>query len=751
MAAKPMLDDIELQLVQRIEAEDGETLARHGVPALEGDFLQDLGRRANRIRLTGVMIGAEVAEALNTLREKFKNAEPLSFVADIATATEVDQVLIEELGIRDLAGKPERFEYALTLREYIPPPPTQTEEPPPPPPPPPPAVETGTLIVEVIVEGEPNFDFSKVTVSVDGTRDGGGDFPRSLTNRSGNIWTEDDFPPGQYTVRAVVAEPPAMSGSAPARVRAGQTEQVTITLRTGAVIAKTFVIHFWFDRGFIEPCMRDALRQAVEYAQTHADEKLLIVGHTDLTGPENYNQSLSERRARSVFGYLIFGRDRNAALAEWDQLRRRRTAGVLRSVNDSWGAREYQHMLQDLGFYPGNITERHDDATKQAVRDFQQDKGLAVDGIVGDATWLALIDAYLGQDNFAIPEDRFLLNTGDSCDGGILKWLGCSEIDPVRDTEDAWRPNRRTELLFVTSNSLPAKVKKPDTFELPPPGGSVWCSGDSTTGTHTCFVKPHAPPRKETCADPDDGEPWTRVPALVKPIAVNGRMTFEDGTPASGIRYVLIAPDGEFLHKNETGEANLGEIPTGTKRGRAVSPPNRTDADGKFSYPTKTFADKETNTGIYTLEILEQFVARLEEEPPSAAKGNVVCKNLDGSSDFNVILGRPGARSASLEFVNSNDIETLVTEMRVGDTARLRADIENIVGDEIEVEIHGASRLITRSPQRNTGTLSFVSSDNVENRVTEISRADRVRLRAEIPDITGDEITVRISSFPTRN
>ncbi|NJD69867.1 MAG: hypothetical protein FIA90_14675, partial [candidate division NC10 bacterium] len=125
MPAKPMLDDIELQLVQDIEAEDEEALAQHGVPALEGDFLQDLGRRSSRVSLTGVMIGEEVADALKKLRDKFRAAEPVSFVADIATATKVDKVLIEEMGIRDLAGKPERFEYALTLREFIPPPPTK--------------------------------------------------------------------------------------------------------------------------------------------------------------------------------------------------------------------------------------------------------------------------------------------------------------------------------------------------------------------------------------------------------------------------------------------------------------------------------------------------------------------------------------------------------------------------------------------------------------------------------------------------
>ncbi len=99
--AKPMLGDVELQLVQKLEAEEDLVLAQHDVPALEGDFLQRLGRRATRFSLTGVLSGPEVADGLKTLREKFRAAEPVSFVADIATATTVDQVLIEEMGVRE--------------------------------------------------------------------------------------------------------------------------------------------------------------------------------------------------------------------------------------------------------------------------------------------------------------------------------------------------------------------------------------------------------------------------------------------------------------------------------------------------------------------------------------------------------------------------------------------------------------------------------------------------------------------------
>jgi hypothetical protein len=114
-----MLEGFELQYVQEIESQEDEALARHGIPALEGDFLQDLGRQAVRVTLTGILAGTDAGENLKTLREKFRAGAPVAFVDDIATATTIDKMLIEEMNVREIAGKPERFEYALSLCEFI--------------------------------------------------------------------------------------------------------------------------------------------------------------------------------------------------------------------------------------------------------------------------------------------------------------------------------------------------------------------------------------------------------------------------------------------------------------------------------------------------------------------------------------------------------------------------------------------------------------------------------------------------------
>ena len=73
-------------------------------------------------------------------------------------------------------------------------------------------------------------------------------------------------------------------------------ESITINLE---------VDEFDFDSATLKPEMEAALDDvAARIAASKGDENLSIVGHTDSTGPEVYNQGLSERRAQSVVDYL---------------------------------------------------------------------------------------------------------------------------------------------------------------------------------------------------------------------------------------------------------------------------------------------------------------------------------------------------------------------------------------------------------------------------------------------------------------
>jgi len=64
--------------------------------------------------------------------------------------------------------------------------------------------------------------------------------------------------------------------------------------------------HFAFDSADLKPAMEAELDGvASQVMSSRGDEMLTIVGHTDSTGPEAYNQNLSERRAQSAADYLI--------------------------------------------------------------------------------------------------------------------------------------------------------------------------------------------------------------------------------------------------------------------------------------------------------------------------------------------------------------------------------------------------------------------------------------------------------------
>ena len=644
---KPMLGDIELPLVQKLDVDGNQALAEHAVPTLEGDLLQGLGRMASRISLRGILTGSGAGRGLEDLREKFQAAQPVDFVADLATATGVVQVLIEEMAVRELAGKPERFEYAFTLREYIASTPATAEEPQEPTAAQPAAPEPdlaepavsdppdvrideglGTLIVEVIVEGQQDYDYSSVAVTVEGRREDASSLSRTLNNRSENIWTEKDFPAGEYLLTAS-AHSQSMSGSKETAVRSGETAQETITLHPApSNIAKTFVVHFAMDNSFLEPGLCQVLQRVAEYAESNPREKLIILGHTDLVGSDEYNQKLSERRARSVYAFLTFGRDDNArreAVDEWDNLRRL-AAQWQRDVQDNWGTREYQFMLQDLDYYRGNIDGNHGPKTKAAVSDFQKYHELPPTGVMDDPTWRWLIEEYLFLYSLAISENRFFRNAGDECDNGPLKWLGAGEQDPVKSTQDAWRPNRRTELLFVQGDRIPCEVPKPRTFDKPAPGGP-WCLGRPYDDDNT----PEAGIKRQDFLSRDGEEPnkWLVEPAEPGRTIVRGRIIKDtnDGPPFAHAKYVLIAPDGEYLHTDAGGRPDLGERPQGERRGEPIA--NQADENGNYGYP------EETPEGTYILEIRDiddPRLVRWKDDEEYEARGNVIFQPMNQST-----------------------------------------------------------------------------------------------------------------------
>jgi outer membrane protein OmpA-like peptidoglycan-associated protein len=70
-------------------------------------------------------------------------------------------------------------------------------------------------------------------------------------------------------------------------------------------------VSFDVDSANVKPAFRPSLAKVAEVLQRY-DTQVTVVGHTDSTGAESYNQQLSERRARAVRDQLV--RDGVAAL-----------------------------------------------------------------------------------------------------------------------------------------------------------------------------------------------------------------------------------------------------------------------------------------------------------------------------------------------------------------------------------------------------------------------------------------------------
>lgn len=64
------------------------------------------------------------------------------------------------------------------------------------------------------------------------------------------------------------------------------------------------IIYFDFDRDEIRPSEREAIQQVANYMNTYPELGLIIEGHTDDVGTNEYNRALGERRALAVMNAM---------------------------------------------------------------------------------------------------------------------------------------------------------------------------------------------------------------------------------------------------------------------------------------------------------------------------------------------------------------------------------------------------------------------------------------------------------------
>lgn len=110
---------IELPGVQNLYTEEARTLVEQKVPDQQGSVFQDLGRNPVTIVVEGLLYGEAATTALEELRQSQANVEPLPFSADIAVGTELTDIIIEDINIRQLAGYKNRYRFSIRLREYL--------------------------------------------------------------------------------------------------------------------------------------------------------------------------------------------------------------------------------------------------------------------------------------------------------------------------------------------------------------------------------------------------------------------------------------------------------------------------------------------------------------------------------------------------------------------------------------------------------------------------------------------------------
>jgi OOP family OmpA-OmpF porin len=63
-------------------------------------------------------------------------------------------------------------------------------------------------------------------------------------------------------------------------------------------------VNFDFDKATLRPDAVQILQEATQILQRYPELRVEVAGHTDLCGSDQYNQQLSDRRARAVYEYL---------------------------------------------------------------------------------------------------------------------------------------------------------------------------------------------------------------------------------------------------------------------------------------------------------------------------------------------------------------------------------------------------------------------------------------------------------------
>ena len=144
------------------------------------------------------------------------------------------------------------------------------------------------------------------------TFNGLGECPESVK------WNGKDFenrylPDDVYDAQLIVSDTFGnIAKSNICKVRLITPELKVETTDRGLKLSFSSKVLFDFDKRNIKPSADKILREATRILNSYVKNDISVEGHTDAYGSDEYNQGLSERRARSVANYLSkLGVDRN--------------------------------------------------------------------------------------------------------------------------------------------------------------------------------------------------------------------------------------------------------------------------------------------------------------------------------------------------------------------------------------------------------------------------------------------------------
>ena len=123
------LAGVVLDKLVSIEATEVARLVRHAVPGLNGDYVQDLGRPSVRIRVRGIFYGDDASDRLKELRGHLLDRAPVDFLCELTGQGYFSQVVVDDLEVAQRAGRPDEFDFACVVTEYVPPPPPPVTSP----------------------------------------------------------------------------------------------------------------------------------------------------------------------------------------------------------------------------------------------------------------------------------------------------------------------------------------------------------------------------------------------------------------------------------------------------------------------------------------------------------------------------------------------------------------------------------------------------------------------------------------------